>query len=120
MVRGGRSGRGSTSSGAPSISVGRGSMPVGSTSRLTTLVVLATGSASRPTTLVVLTIRSASPTTPVVPVTEVENHHPAAEEVAQPARRQSCWISGGGTCSRDRRISLEHESSGSLLPRLIS
>ncbi|MQL95520.1 hypothetical protein Taro_028189 [Colocasia esculenta] len=67
MVRGGRSGRGSTSSGAPSTSVDRGSTPIGSASW---------------------------PTTPVVPATEVESHHPAAEEVAQPAGRQPCWISG--------------------------
>ncbi|MQL74555.1 hypothetical protein Taro_006927, partial [Colocasia esculenta] len=66
MVRGGRSGRGSTSSGAPSTSVGRGFTPIG----------------------------SASPTTSVVPTIEVESHHPAAEKVAQPARRQPCWISG--------------------------
>ncbi|MQM16168.1 hypothetical protein Taro_049122 [Colocasia esculenta] len=53
--------------------------------------------------------------------TKVESHHhPATEEVAQPARCQPYWISGGGTCSRDRRISLDHESSGSLLPKLIS
>ncbi|MQL99920.1 hypothetical protein Taro_032651 [Colocasia esculenta] len=92
MMRGGRSGRGSTSSGAPSTSIGRGSTPIGSTSR---------------------------PTTPVVPATEVERHHPAAEEVSQPDRHQPCWISSGGTCSWDQRISLKHESSGSLLPRLI-
>ncbi|MQL82958.1 hypothetical protein Taro_015447 [Colocasia esculenta] len=51
MVRGGRSGRGSASSGAPSTFVGRGSTPIGSTSRLTTPVVPATGFTS-PTTLV--------------------------------------------------------------------
>ncbi|MQL78737.1 hypothetical protein Taro_011155, partial [Colocasia esculenta] len=39
--------------------------------------------------------RSASPTTLVVPATEVESHHLAAEEVAQLAGRQPCWISGG-------------------------
>ncbi|MQL83574.1 hypothetical protein Taro_016066 [Colocasia esculenta] len=123
MVRGGCSGRGSTLSNAPSTSVGRGSTPIGSAS---------------PTMSVVSATRSASPTTPVVPATdiwsasrpvaspvpshsaaEVERHHPAAKEVAQPARRQLCWISGGGTCSQDRRISLEYESSESLLPRQI-
>ncbi|MQM13904.1 hypothetical protein Taro_046835 [Colocasia esculenta] len=41
MVRGGRSGRGSTSSSAPSTSVGRGSTPIGSASP-TTPIVLAT------------------------------------------------------------------------------
>ncbi|MQL91042.1 hypothetical protein Taro_023644 [Colocasia esculenta] len=65
MVYGGCSGRESTSSGAPSTSVGRGSTPIG----------------------------SASSTTPVVLVTEVESQHRTAEEVAQPAGCQSCWIS---------------------------
>ncbi|MQM16252.1 hypothetical protein Taro_049206 [Colocasia esculenta] len=68
MVCGGCSGRGSTSSGAPSTSIGRGSTPIGFTSPTTTLV---------------------------VPATDVESHHPAAEEVAQPAGCQPCWISGG-------------------------
>ncbi|MQL97986.1 hypothetical protein Taro_030687 [Colocasia esculenta] len=76
MVCGGRSGRGSISSGAPSTSVGRGSMPIGSASP-TTPVVVATGSASR---LVASPIPSHS-------AVVVESHHPAAEEVAQPAGR---------------------------------
>ncbi|MQM18622.1 hypothetical protein Taro_051617 [Colocasia esculenta] len=69
MVRGGRSGRGSTSSGAPSTYIGRGSTPI--------------GSASRPV---------ASPV-PSHSTVEVESHHPAAEEVAQPVGHQPCWIS---------------------------
>ncbi|MQL96648.1 hypothetical protein Taro_029326 [Colocasia esculenta] len=129
MVRGGRSGRVSNS-------VGRGSTRIGSASPFTP-VVPATGSASRSTPVVPAT-GSASPSTLVVPATgfascpvaspfpsqsptEVESHHPAAdEEGPQRPGRQPCWISGGGTCSRDRRISLEHKSSESLLPRLIS
>ncbi|MQL79004.1 hypothetical protein Taro_011438 [Colocasia esculenta] len=112
MVRGGHSGRVSTS-------IGRGSTRIGSASPSTS-VVPTTGSAS-PSTPVVLVIGSASPSTPVVPATgstspsmpvvpttgtaspstsgvratEVESHHPAAdEEGPQLPGRQPYWISG--------------------------
>ncbi|MQM12927.1 hypothetical protein Taro_045847 [Colocasia esculenta] len=78
---------------------------------LSTPVIPATGSAS-PSTPIVSATRTASPTTSVVratgsascPVaspfpfqspTEVESHHPAAdEEGPQLPGRQPCWISG--------------------------
>ncbi|MQM07007.1 hypothetical protein Taro_039840 [Colocasia esculenta] len=113
MECGGRSGRVSTS-------VGRGSTRIGSASP-STPVILETRSAS-PFMSVVPATGTASPSTPSVratgsascPVaspfpsqspTEVESHHPAAdEEGPQLPRRQPCWISGGkidpGSASR--------------------
>ncbi|MQL83996.1 hypothetical protein Taro_016495 [Colocasia esculenta] len=38
---------------------------------------------------------SPSSVTCPIPFSKVESHHPVAEEVAQPAGRQPCWISGG-------------------------
>ncbi|MQM12684.1 hypothetical protein Taro_045602 [Colocasia esculenta] len=115
MVRGGRSRRVSTF-------VGRGSTGMGSASP-STLVVPATGTAS-PSTSVVPVTGTASLSTPVVPSTgtasptmpvaspfpsqsptEVESHHPAAdEEGPQLPGCQPCWISRGkidlGSASR--------------------
>ncbi|MQM16411.1 hypothetical protein Taro_049368 [Colocasia esculenta] len=102
MVRGGRSRRVSTS-------VGRGSTRIGSASP-STPVVPARGSAS-PSTPVIPSTWISSPSTPGVqtigsaycPVaspfpsqspTEVESHHPAAdEEGPQLPGRHPCWIS---------------------------
>ncbi|MQM01715.1 hypothetical protein Taro_034471 [Colocasia esculenta] len=91
MVRGGRSGRVSTS-------VGRGSTRIGFASP-STPVVLTTGSAS-PCTPVFPAIDNfagtTSPMTPVVLATEVESHHPMVdEEGPQLPGRQPCWISRG-------------------------
>ncbi|MQL95977.1 hypothetical protein Taro_028652 [Colocasia esculenta] len=55
----------------------------------TTLVVLATWSASRP---VASPVPSHSAVVYLIFTTEVECHHSAAEEVAQTARCQPCWI----------------------------
>ncbi|MQL77519.1 hypothetical protein Taro_009938 [Colocasia esculenta] len=95
MVRGGRSGRVSTS-------VGRESTRIGSASS-STPVVLTIGSASpsmpvvpvtwsaSPSTPVVLVTGTASPSTPGVRATEVESHHPVAdEEGPQLPRRHPC------------------------------
>ncbi|MQM05845.1 hypothetical protein Taro_038661 [Colocasia esculenta] len=93
MVRGGRSGRVSTS-------VGRGSRRMGSASP-STPVVPTTGTTSSSTPVVPAT-GTASPTTPVASPfpsqspTNVESHHPAADEKGpQLPGHQPCWISGG-------------------------
>ncbi|MQM11977.1 hypothetical protein Taro_044889 [Colocasia esculenta] len=104
MVRGGRSGRVSTS-------LGRGSTRIGSVSP-STPVVPTTGTAS-PSTPVVPAIGTASPTDVLVVratvylivSTVVESHHLAAdEEGPQLPGRQPCWIFGGkidpGSASR--------------------
>ncbi|MQM07759.1 hypothetical protein Taro_040606 [Colocasia esculenta] len=132
MVHGGRSGRVSTS-------VGRGSTRIGSTSP-STPVVTATGSAS-PSTSIVLVTRIASlsilgclldhaerpgdrfrllPSSVTFPI-PITNR----AIIQRRMRRGLSYLDAShagflGTCSRDQRISLEHELFGSLLLRLIS
>ncbi|MQM21355.1 hypothetical protein Taro_054395 [Colocasia esculenta] len=104
MVRGGRSGRGSISSGAPSTSVGRGVRLPDYTGCPNDRVRLP-DYASCPGDGVRIT-----PSSVTYPISfsswymQVESHNPAAEEVAKPAGCQPCWIFEGkidiGSASR--------------------